>query len=337
MSCIKSHELADKDKEEIQYHEFFKIADSYHNTLAFHLIWLIRYTYLIVFDYTNKSAISELEKLIETYIALYDEIEMTVFYDYKGLYSLMWNQFDVASLSLNQALDYAESNKNNPLMGLVYFHMISLNQQLNQNINALLYCEKAINEFNKTYNFKRLLLIEIDKAGCLARLNMFKESEELLLKVLTYPDYLLDNDILYIIYDNLAWYSRNAKEYEKCITYSEKMSEYQTENEDYYSFISYSYYKLSEKEKALEICNKGIADNKCFVLCKLFLELLKARILKLDTLFLSKANEYLELSISLNKEFQERKIVLEIISEYYEEKEDYQNLSSILKQIISNN
>ncbi len=289
-------------------------CEKYFNSLGFFNILILQFYESFQIQNDHKKA-QEISNLIESNISCLENDELSIYYSLVGIYYFKQNNMILAKEAFEKSYTLCiESSYTNALN---MFFMIMVSIRTNDPLKAYVFYTHAKYLLEKHHNFIRLFECDILKCCILTHMNLYEEAKSNLLQILNYSNTNFKNNEEYLIYHHLAYNALFAKNYDDCIKYTQ-LARKQNNTYDYLcTFIPYSYYKKGEQKKALLTLNNEYINAKSEF--RPFLYAIRARIQHKDTMFEKHILKCYKNILSI-QEFDGIKFVLDILIEYYDEK-----------------
>lgn len=310
-------------KIDILYKQLVEKQDIYKNSYAFLTYDLINLIYKLNIDY-DLNASSLLINKINKFIHLLTKEEIAVYNDVKGMYFYKSRKLIEAEKFYENAQELATTNV---IKGMVCYHLTLLYQLKNNELDALIYCEKSISYFNKELNIQRILNLEIYKATCYSREGLFNKAIAIYKTVIKKAYENNCEKIVALAYDNLAWTFLKAKRYNEAIKSVEKSLIINQDNpfDEIYIYEPFALFKLKQYEKCIDVIHKNVKylENSIQLI---FLKALEAIINENGDLFVSFMYDYIH---SLSGQYDDYEMYLfayHELLEYYKSVNDQENI-----------
>lgn len=277
----------------------------------------------------DNQQIKEIIELLSNNLHCLQYDELAIYYSLLGAY------YKKNTTTLQLALKYLEksnqscdSSSNIHLMN--EYQLISIYARLNQPLKAYKKCIQLKYRLRESNNYNRSITLDITECNILTNLKDYHEAKDKLLSILNTIDSEFLNFHKISIYHSLAWIYLHTNELEECIKYTNLAIESKDTSSDLSYFIPFSYLKNNKTYEALEACKKALTY--CGNIYKYLILSIKYRLKKSDKLFEQNSLMYYRLALK-NSIYEDIPVVLELMYEYYDEKENFVLLSYVLKDI----
>lgn len=311
--------------------DFNNHYEKYYNSYAFLTCEIIRLIYALTVE-NNMNLAKQIMIKIDLFDHLLSKEEVAIYYDMKGLYAYKVNDFNIAQEDFENALDQSSSTCTK---GMICYHLALLYQSKNNQIDSLLYCERAIEHFSKNYNVFRLLYLELYKGTCYSRERIYD-------KAISIYENVVENSIksnypriTNVTYHNIAWTYIKAKKYKEVIQYTNLSFELDDHPsfDELYVYLPYSYFKLGEYQESLKWINinKEKLENSIHLN---FLNAIEAKIKNDDIGFIHHLEKYIDCLMEDDQDIDMLAFVYDELITYYTENQKYQELAMIYSNLV---
>ncbi|WP_408009043.1 helix-turn-helix domain-containing protein [Pseudalkalibacillus sp. A8] len=306
-------------------------------------LYLIRY-YLVHNDLKNaKKLLNKVEKLQENT----SDSSLSFYYYYiKGYYAYFNSNYAEALKFFGKAEPFLQQTPFNQIeIGVFYYSVALTHSYLFHSTSVMTYAYKALEIFDREYNFSRSSDCQILLGISNRRIKNYSQSEYHFTQALKFAESFNDNRSLGIIYHNLGFLFSNKGESETAIQYYLKSvsikEKYENRNiQSTYYLIAKEYLNLNKTELSREWLDKTIETLKenQHDEYEIHAQILKFR---LEGKFNKECEVYLKKTVL--PYFQEKN-VLEHVSEYstlladyYYDNSQYKNASEFYKLALTTN
>lgn len=319
------------EKIETIFLKIFEKREIYENSYGFfifNLIWLI-YEILIHHDETT---IKNLESFFSGYSNVLKNNEKLYLYLFLSNHYVQSDNFDQGDFYIKKGYELSKIANNNLITALLKHIEASNLCYFGYGNKAYIYATESLNYFKNTFYFNRILFINNIIGLSLIGMRLFDLAETHYLNLL---EHVSDDkkDIVQTILNNLSWCSLLSKNYDKSLYYADKALESGSDFEELFVNKAYSYFKLKEYDSCCQIVDSFIVKDRNSYF-KDFLSLLKSRINRKDDEFLNTVFHVLELAKE-KKNIEIEKMILELIIDFYEEKNNFKQSNAYLKKLIN--
>lgn len=277
-----------------------------------------------------KNQLSYLDK----YKSFLDDYELVSYYFLKGRYYHAIKDFDNAKKYYLLVLKQNFNDYN--ILGITYCLLSTVEQYINNPIDAFYYNQQASICFKENYNILRLLETDVYKANIYSRIHYYRQAIKIYHRVIEHTQVDQLHDIKELAYDNLAWMYIKERNYLQAIQYAKDSLNFETTShyEELYIYIPYAYYKLDQ-------CNESLLHIKKYLPFleqshhKYFLIALQSRINDEVTKYIDYLNMYIDSLKKYSNDYEMLIFVYRELADYYKDIEDYKYLSFVQNEIIS--
>lgn len=319
----------ENDKSNIKiYDELVSKRDNLLYSYGFFIMKIIDlYDYLRI-NINNQKANETIELLNNNLHCLqYDEL--AIYYSLLGVY------FKRDTTTQQLALKYLEkSNQFCDSSSYIYlmneFQLISIYARLNQPLKAYKKCIQLKYRLRESNNYNRSISLDITECNILTNLGEYYEAKDKLLNILNTVDNEFLNYHKINIYHSLAWIFLHTNELNNCIKYTNLAIESNDTSYDLSYFIPFIYFKNNKSSEALEACEKSLTY--CGNIYKYLILSIKHRLKENDKSFEKNSLMYYRLALK-SSIYEDIPVILELMHEYYDEKENFVFLTNVLKDI----
>ncbi len=182
------------------------------------------------------------------YFEYLEPYQQQLYYDYLGIFLFQRERY-IESLEYYNKADFYTGN--HVSLSMLYYHKSIIYTILGKYSEARLSINVAIEQFIETVNMKRILMSKFHYANIQSNSGHFDEAIFIYKKCIPAFDNMNMSNYVKSTYNNLLWvYIQDEKYKEVIMTYFQKMDQ-DTHNHKIYFYLSYAYYQLNEKEKAI--------------------------------------------------------------------------------------
>lgn len=305
--------------------------EKYYNSYAFLTCEIMRLVYALTVENNM-----DLSKLIMTKVDMFDHLlskeEASIYYDMKGLYAYKVNDLNAAQEYFEKAYEQTSSICTK---GMVCYHLALLYQGKNNQIDSLLYCERAIEHFSKNYNIFRLLYLELYKGTCYSRERIYDKAINIYENVVENSIKNNYSRITNVTYHNMAWTYMKAKKYTEVIQYTNLSFELDAypSFDELYVYLPYSYFKLGEYQESLKLIDINKDKLKKSIHLN-FLDAIEAKIKNDDNGFIHHLEKYVDCLLDSDQDIDMLTFVYNELIEYYTDNHKYQELSMVYSHLV---
>lgn len=253
-----------------------------------------------------------------------------LFYEYYGCYLYHQGNYKEAKSYYQKSLDLCVDDINR---SMVYYHLACLYEKENDLIEAFSYNLNATKLFNETKNIRRTIYTAKQLGTLHCRLNNFESGIALLDQCIDTMDLIGYNKLKGNVYKKIIWNYIVYNDYQKAQEYLLVANQYCSDDIYYCFYALWIYFKLENKEKAIQYANI-VASLTGSTFIKKLAEITKNMVENnKQTIVLEKLETlYLKFFKSLTYPFQE--FLLELIISEYSKCKDYEKLYFYSNQLV---
>lgn len=259
----------------------------------------------------NLKEANQYKNHIAKHIELLSDEYRAIYYDFCASYYMDTKEYSEAINSLDKALFYVKSND---MKGLILYHYGYCYTLMYQSFKAYNYYLQAINIFNDTHNFIKMLYAYGNLADINMKLNQRDEALSILNESLKICKNIngVNEEIKAVFLRNISWVYLFSSQYDLSIKYAKEAITINKKDREYFC-IAFSYYKIHNYQEALIWTKQGIEliskKNKFYKLLILIERIIKDYVSSIEYL----CNLYQELE---NDDKDIRILLLDMIVEY---------------------
>ncbi|RHO21375.1 helix-turn-helix transcriptional regulator [Amedibacterium intestinale] len=303
----------------------------YLNSYGFFVYHLIKLLFEILI-HGDTDSIIEIEQLLLNYTDALNDEEQIIFFILMANYYMQCNDIDKSYIYINQGYEKLEIFNNTLYLSILKHIEAGILSYLGFGNRAYICSIDALKYFQSTYYFKRILAINNTIGLSLVAMGLYKDAESHYLTVLNSLDGSAVEEKITIL-NNLSWCCTLGGMYDNAIYYSDLALKSGSKFKELLINKPYSLYKLDMKNEAAELIIEEL-KNDLPLYFECFLEVLYYRIVNDENMFIIKAKDLYELTIE-KKDIEIRKLVLDLMIEYYKEKKDYSEIIECLENMLS--
>lgn len=312
-------------KEEYQVYQKVISIEKYKYSYSFLLYYLVVFMGAVRFNENLDQAEIYKDILLDN-LDLLSRDDKIIFYDLLAVKYITEKNYQKAYQYLNSVID-EESSVASPM---IFYHMCIVNQELNKASEALLYCLKAEELFQKQYTLNRILYLIMYKGNCLTRLGAISTAKSFYLTALDKCSLFGVHRLKAAIFDNLAWNALKGKAYKECISYTDNAIKAGSNFADIYLYKPISFYFLGNYKECRLLINNQISK---FKVKTFHHDMLKTISCLLDNDY-EGASMHLETILHENIDCENRIFVLEMLCDIQKLQNNYKKLSLYQNEII---
>lgn len=289
----------------------------------------------MIYDYFADLPFQERLPFMLEHMDLYNHTEQSLIYDLHGLSKL--RTYDQSAIECFQSAKALSVLVNIPgWLGLIDYHLIITYLQSMNPVKAFPLFEECSREFQTAGAHRRILNLRFNQAQCFLKLGLFEEADQIHINLLQTYDQVDTDRFVAIISVNYSWSQFLQKNYANAIELCQKALALHSQFPDLYITLSYSFYQLSEPEKALsaitDFRSQERTDPRSKMVMK-FLEVLECYLLKDYPAFERLANQLLPL-LPEWKDLEVDLLVYQMLIDYHKAKQNEHELCGIQEKMI---
>lgn len=301
------------------------------NSYAFFDCFLIE-LFNEVINNRDVNKIDEIKDILNEYIDVLNDEEQCIYFLLMSNHYVRLNDVSNTYSYLNKGYIKLEKYSNSLFLALLQHNEAVITSYCGFGNRAYICAQEALSYFRNTCYFQRIVSINNTIGLALISMELYDEAEKHFLNLYDNLDDQSYREEKVTILNNLSWCSILYGKYERAIYYTDLAIKAGSQFEELFINKPYALYKLERKKEALEIIKEAIKnENKTYF--SDFLKLLYYRITNDKENFVNVAKILDEVTLE-KKNFEIRKIVLEIIIDYYKEIEDQNNIIVYLDKLI---
>lgn len=212
---------------------------------------LLKFIYQVMNE--GKQSTTAIVELLEQFQGAFSCEEKCLYYDYQGYHEQILQHYEEAMVFYKKA----EHMPTLEHKDILHYHIGMLYYKLNSPVTALYYLQEAYTMFEKKWNVNRLLYTHGSIGICYTRMSEFELAERQLKETVHLAQQYKNQYVVRTTYDNLSFNSFKKRDYDACISYTEKAIHLGSDYSFLYFYLAYSYTKLNNTAKALEWIEKG--------------------------------------------------------------------------------
>lgn len=181
---------------------------------------------------------------------------MQIYLDYKGIHLQNHNLFDQAIKVFNEALAIGIYQNS---YSMVCYHLTAILIMQNNFIEAIHYCENALDSFIKEFNYKRQIYAQAYMAVIYSNAKLYSKAESIYQSLLDNPHYNNDPFLIDSIRSNYTWCLCLQHKYQQALSFMFDQGECEEFyfDESYFN-IAWCYFKLNDYVNCLKWVDKGL-------------------------------------------------------------------------------
>lgn len=280
----------------------------------------------------EEDTIGKIKNVLDEYIDVLNDEEQCIYYLLMSNHYMRLNDVSNTYFYLNQGYKKLETYSNSLFLALFQHIEAGITSYCGFGNRAYICAHNALSYFRNTCYFQRIISINNIIGLALISMELYDKAEKHFLNLYDNLDEKSYSEERVTILNNLSWCSLLGEKYEQSIYYTDSALQAGSQFEELFINKPYALYKLGKEKEAMELIEKMIKkESKTYF--SDFLKLLYYKITNEQEKFINVAKILDEITLE-NKNFEIRKIVLEIIIDYYKEMEDQNKIIAYLEKLI---
>ncbi len=289
----------------------------------------------MLYEYFADLPFQERLPFLLEHMELFDPMDQSIIYDLQGLSQLRaYNE--KAEISFQAAKTTCILLNIPGWTGLIDHHLILTYLRFMKPEKAFPLLEDCGREFQNAGAHHRLLNLKFNQAHCFMKLGLHQEANRIFINLIQTYHQVANEQFLKLVYENYSWNQFLQKNYAVAVDLCQKALALDSLFPDLYITLSYSFYQLGEKEKALAFIEEFRSQNRNDERSKMvlkFLDVLESNLLghvktfeRLAWKLLPKLSQWKDLEVDL--------LVYQMLIDHYKTLDDEHQLCIVQEQMI---
>lgn len=254
--------------------------------------------------------------------------ELQIFYDCKGVYLMNQSKYNEASKSFNKSFTYGIYSD---VTSMAYYHAAKSFYYLDKLLDSFAINKKALERFSEENNYTRIWFVQNHISTIYYRCKDYDKASSIECSLLEANGMEQYKDK---VRRNIAWHLINRNKYQEALKLLLKKDVFKDFTPICYFYVSWCYYQLNDYERSLKFVNEGLEVVKNDQVLATKLRINKALIEVQDkSVVKTICTEYNSVKSKLNSE--EKEFILQIIIENAEKYCMYKIANQFYKVLIN--